>query len=56
VWAEWFALLSGTIYLPFEIVKVIERPNVLHFTILLGNLIIILYMGYIRLRTYQAPV
>ena len=53
VWAEWFAMLSGALYLPFEIVKVIERPNLLHIGIFLGNVVIVLYMVYIRLRAYR---
>ncbi len=27
VWAEWFALLSGCLYLPWEIYEVIARPT-----------------------------
>ena len=49
VWAEWFALLSGTLYFPLEIIKVIEKPNWLHAIIFLGNVIIVLYMLYIRI-------
>ncbi|HWR52540.1 MAG TPA: DUF2127 domain-containing protein [Bryobacteraceae bacterium] len=49
VWAEWFALLSGALYLPWEILKIFERPNWLHVTLLTGNIAIVLYMLYIRL-------
>jgi uncharacterized membrane protein (DUF2068 family) len=55
VWAEWFALLSGALYLPWEIVKVAERSNLLHLTLFFGNLMIFLYMLYIRLRAYTPP-
>jgi uncharacterized membrane protein (DUF2068 family) len=55
VWAEWFALLSGAIYLPWEVLKIIERPNWWHFTLLAGNLVIILYMVYVRLRAWRGP-
>ncbi len=48
VWAEWFALLSGMLYLPWEIVKLAERANALHLLLFLGNLAIILYMLRIR--------
>ncbi len=44
---------SGMLYLPFEIVKVIERPNMLHVGIFVGNLGIVLYMLYIRVRAYR---
>ena len=50
VWAEWFALLSGALYLPFEIVKVAEKTNALHLSIFLGNVVIVLYMLYVRVR------
>jgi len=50
VWAEWFALLSGTLYLPFELLKFAEQPTWLHASVLIINVIVILYMLYIRLR------
>ncbi len=50
VWAEWFALLSGGIYLPWEIYELIERPTRIHWVLLLSNLAIVLYMLYIRVR------
>jgi uncharacterized membrane protein (DUF2068 family) len=50
VWAEWFALLSGGFYVPWEIIKVAERPNGFHFALLFANLAIICYMLYIRVR------
>jgi uncharacterized membrane protein (DUF2068 family) len=50
VWAEWFALLSGTLYLPFEILKVAERASWERIGILIVNVIIVLYMLEIRIR------
>ncbi len=50
VWAEWFALLSGALYLPWEILKVVERPNWEHFGIIAANVGILLYMLQIRIR------
>jgi uncharacterized membrane protein (DUF2068 family) len=56
VWAEWFALLSGALYLPWEIVKLIERPNLLHGSVFAGNLAIVVYMLCIRARAcWPAP-
>jgi len=46
-WAEWMALISGAIYLPFELYKVFTRPNLLHSTVLIGNLAVVLYMLYL---------
>ena len=50
VWAEWFALLSGALYLPWEILKVVERASWQHIGILAANLCILLYMLRIRIR------
>lgn len=46
-WAEWVALISGAIYVPFEIYKLVHRQNLLHISILVINLIIVLYMAYL---------
>lgn len=50
VWAEWFALLSGAMYLPFELAKVAERATWDRIAVLGINLVIVLYMLYIRIR------
>jgi len=51
VWAEWFAIISGTVYLPFEIFELIRRPNLLHLIVLLINVAIVVYMASLRLRS-----
>ena len=50
VWAEWFALLSGAMYLPWEILKITERPDWERIGVLCVNVLIILYMLEIRIR------
>jgi uncharacterized membrane protein (DUF2068 family) len=50
VWAEWFALLSGALYLPLEILKVAERASWERIAVLVMNLVIVLYMLEIRVR------
>ena len=50
VWAEWFALLSGALYLPWEILKLVERVDWDRVAVLVINLLIIFYMAYIRIR------
>jgi uncharacterized membrane protein (DUF2068 family) len=50
IWAEWFALLSGTLYLPWEILKVAEHATWERVGVLLINIAIILYMLFIRVR------
>ena len=56
VWAEWFVLLSGALYLPLEIMKLAERVNWPHIVIFVGNVAILLYMVYIRVQAYRSPV
>ena len=47
-WAEWLAIISGCAYLPFEIYKVVRRPNELHWAILGINILVVLYIGWVR--------
>jgi uncharacterized membrane protein (DUF2068 family) len=49
-WAEWFALISGAIYLPFEVTELIRRPTPIHAGILIANIIVVAYMAYLRLE------
>ena len=53
VWAEWFALLSGCLYLPWEFLKLVERVDWDRVVILVVNLSIVVYMLYIRIREVQ---
>lgn len=46
-WAEWIALISGAIYLPFEIYSFAHRHSPFHATVLLINLAIVVYMAYV---------
>lgn len=48
VWAEWMALISGTIYLPFEIRAIIHRSTWLHWSFLITNLLILAYIAWVR--------
>jgi uncharacterized membrane protein (DUF2068 family) len=45
-WAEWIALISGTLYLPFEIYKLAHRQSLFHISVFLVNVAIVLYMIY----------
>jgi len=46
-WAEWIALVSGTLYLPFEIYKLVHRQSLFHVGVLVVNLAVVLYMAYV---------
>ena len=50
VWAEWFALLSGCLYLPWEIYEVIAHPTWIKYGLFLTNLAVVLYMLYVRIE------
>lgn len=54
VWAEWFALLSGSLYLPWEIYEFGEKPTPFRAAILLSNLAIVIYMLMIRVQASHA--
>jgi len=45
-WAEWIALISGMLYLPFEIYKLVHHQSLFHITVLTVNLAVVLYMAY----------
>ena len=52
-WAQWFALLSGALYLPWEVWKVAQRTNWVHTGVLVGNVVILLYMAYLLVTAYR---
>lgn len=55
VWAEWFALLSGCLYLPWECLKLAERVDWERLGVLAVNIVIILYMLYVRVSSCRPP-
>jgi len=53
IWAEWLAIVSGAIYLPFELRALIRHPTGFHWAILLINIAIVLYIAYVRWEDIQ---
>jgi uncharacterized membrane protein (DUF2068 family) len=49
-WAEWLAIASGSIYIPFEVQDLLRRPDAIRLLILLINIGIVLYMASLRLE------
>jgi uncharacterized membrane protein (DUF2068 family) len=49
-WAEWFALLSGAMYLPWEMYSLIRHPLPVKWVILLANLAVVIYMIVLRVQ------
>lgn len=46
-WAEWVALVSGSLLLPLEVRELLRGLTVLRGLLLAGNLAVVLYMLYI---------
>jgi uncharacterized membrane protein (DUF2068 family) len=49
-WAEWFALLSGAMYLPWEMYSLIRHPHPVKWVILLANIAVVVYMIVLRVQ------
>ncbi len=47
VWVEWFALISGGIYLPFEIYEMFTHISVLGVGVFIINVVVVWYMARI---------
>jgi uncharacterized membrane protein (DUF2068 family) len=47
-WAEWFAIISGFVYLPVEAYELIEKPTLMRAGILIGNSLVVAYLLYVR--------
>ena len=47
-WAEWFAIISGMIYLPVEIYEIFQKPTITRFVIFFFNVALVLYLIYVR--------
>ena len=43
-WAEWFAVISGAVYVPFEVFALIAHPHWIRLGILVGNILVVLYI------------
>ncbi len=53
-WAEWFAIISGAAYLPWEILEVVKHPNhLIRWLVLVINIVVVLYMIYVRWDTLK---
>ena len=46
-WAEWFALVSGAMYMPYEIYELARHPTAVKWGILAVNALIVWYLAWI---------
>ena len=49
VWAEWFAIIAGSVYLPIEVYEMFRRATWTRGAVLLINLSIVAYLVNVRL-------
>jgi uncharacterized membrane protein (DUF2068 family) len=49
-WAEWLAIASGAMYIPFEVADLIRKPDWFRLLVVIVNVGIILYMLALRLE------
>jgi uncharacterized membrane protein (DUF2068 family) len=54
-WAEWFAIISGAIYLPVEVYELIHRVTPVKAVVLAVNVTIVSYMVWVRFYTGRRP-
>jgi len=47
-WAEWFAIISGSIYVPIELYELAKHATMVRATVLIVNLAIVIYLVYVR--------
>jgi uncharacterized membrane protein (DUF2068 family) len=52
-WAEWFAIISGGIYIPLEVFEIAKHVSGLRILALLVNIAIVAYLLYVRLIGHQ---
>lgn len=43
-WGEWLSVITGGIYLPFELYALVRHPNWANALLLIGNLLVVLYI------------
>ena len=52
-WAQWFALLSACLYLPWEIYEIMHHFRPIKAAILIINVIVILYLAFVLWQSRQ---
>src|SRR5436309_4354990 len=52
-WAEWFALLSGSMYLPWEIWELARHADAWKWIIFIFNVAIVVYLAWLRITMHN---
>jgi uncharacterized membrane protein (DUF2068 family) len=53
-WAEWFALISGCLYLPIEIYELAHRATPVKWAIFATNLLIVAYLAWLLWDSHKS--
>jgi uncharacterized membrane protein (DUF2068 family) len=49
-WAEWIGIVSGSVYLPVEVIALVRRPTIFKAALLVLNALLVAYLSVIRYR------
>ena len=52
-WAEWFALISGAMYMPYEIYELIHHANLIKWGIFISNALVVWYMVWLLQTSHK---
>lgn len=55
-WAEWFAIVSGALYIPIEVFELFKHPTPIRAIVLILNLGIVAYLLYFRWETHKIKI
>jgi uncharacterized membrane protein (DUF2068 family) len=53
-WAEWFALISGSLYMPYEIYELAIRATLIKWCILAVNALIVAYLAWLLRDSHRS--
>jgi uncharacterized membrane protein (DUF2068 family) len=53
-WAAWFALISGAMYMPFEIYELAHHQTAIKWGIVVVNALIVLYLGWLLWDSHRS--
>ena len=48
VWAEWLAIISGSLYIPMEVIELLRHATPVRWALLIINLIVVAYIAWVR--------
>jgi uncharacterized membrane protein (DUF2068 family) len=53
VWAEWLAIVSGSLYIPLEVTELIRHATPVRWALLIINLIVVAYIAWVRFDDHR---